>query len=78
MYISTFGATKGYYQIPVKEDDIWFAAFMSEFGEFETMRTIFGMRSSGATFIRATQRILQPVRKITASYVDDISVYSDV
>jgi len=41
MYISTFGATKGYYQIPVKEDDIWFAAFMSEFGEFETMRTIF-------------------------------------
>jgi len=36
------------------------------------------MRSSGATFVRTIQRVLQPVRKFTANYVDDMSVYSDV
>ena len=75
--ISTFDATKGYYQTPVKEEDRWLTAFICEFGLFEFTRTPFGMRSSGATFVRAIQQALQPVRQFTASYVDDMSVYSD-
>ena len=76
-YISTFDATKGYYQTPVREQDRWLTAFVCEFGVFEFTITPFGMRSSGATFVRTVQRVLQPVRKFTASYVDDMSVYSD-
>jgi len=75
--ISTFDTTKGYYQTPVKEEDRWLTAFICEFGLFEFTRTPFGMRSSGATFVRAIQQALQPVRQFTASYVDDMSVYSD-
>jgi len=75
--ISTFDTTKGYYQTPVKEEDRWLTAFICEFGLFEFTRTPFGMRSSGATFVRAIQQALQPVRQFTASYVDDMSVNSD-
>jgi len=63
-YISTFDATKSYYQTPVREQDRWLTAFVCEFGIFEFTRTPFGMRSSGATFVRTIQRALQPVRKI--------------
>ena len=75
-FISTFDATKGYYQTPVREEDRWLTAFVCEFGLFEFTRTPFGMRSSGATFMRAVQQVLQPVRRFTASYVDDMFVYS--
>jgi len=62
-------AAKGYYQTPVREEDWWLTAFVCEFGLFEFTRTPFGMRSSGATFVRAIQMLLQPVSKFTASYV---------
>ena len=74
--ISTFDATKGYYQTPVRRGDQWLTAFICEFGLFEFTRTPFGMRSSGATFVRAVQKILQPVRRFSSSYVDEMSVYS--
>jgi len=74
--ISTFDTTKGYYQTPVKEEHCWLTAFVCEFGLFEFTRTPFGMRSSGGTFVRSLQQILKPVQKFTASYVDDMSVYS--
>jgi len=35
------------------------------------------MRSSGCTFVRAMQQVLQPIRKFTASFVDDVSVFSE-
>jgi len=76
-FISTFDATKGYYQTAVREQDRWLTAFTCEFGLFEFMRTPFGMRSSGCTFVRAMQQVLQPIRKFTASFVDDVSVFSE-
>jgi len=63
----------------VKEQDRWLTgvtAFICEFGLFEFTRTPFGMRSSGATFMRAVQKVLQPLRQFTASYVDVMSVHS--
>jgi len=47
------------------------------FGLFEFTRTPFGIRSSGSTFVRAMQQVLQPIRKFTASFVDDVSVFSE-
>jgi len=76
--ISTFDTTKGYYQTPVKESDRWLTAFTCEFGLFEFTRTPFGMQSSGGTFVRALQQVLQPVKHFTASFVDDMLVYSNI
>ena len=75
-FISTFDATKGYYQTAVREKDRWLTAYTCEFGQFEFTRTPFGLRSSGSTLVRAIQQVLQLIRKFTAFYVDDVSVFS--
>jgi len=75
-FISTWDATKGYYQTPVRQEDRWLTAFVCEFGLFEFTHTPFGMRSSGSIFVRAMQQVLQPVRRFTTSFLDDMSVYS--
>jgi len=36
------------------------------------------MKSSGQTFCRAIQQILNPIRDCAASFVDDMAVYSFV
>ena len=66
----------GYYQTCVKEKDRCLTAFICQFGLFEFTRIPFGMRSSGSTFVKILEQILKPVQKFTASYVDDMSVYS--
>jgi len=76
-FISTFDATKGYFQTAVREKDRWLTAFTCQFGLFEFTRTPFEMWSSGSTFVRAMQQVLQPIRKFTASFVDDVSVFSE-
>ena len=43
----------------------------------EWTRTPFGPKGAGYTFVRMLQRVLQPVNRFTASFVDDICVYSD-
>ena len=35
------------------------------------------MKGAGYTFVRMQQRVLQPINKFTASFIDDISVFSD-
>jgi len=35
------------------------------------------MKSSGRTFVRAMQQVLQPIRKFTVSFVDGVSVFSE-
>jgi len=74
-FINTFDATKRYYQTAVRKKDHWLTAFACEFGLFEFMRTPFGIRSSGCTFVRVMQQVLQPIRKLTASFVDGVSVF---
>ena len=76
-FISTFDARSGYWQTRVREEDQWKTAFICDDGLFEWTRTAFGMKSSGSTFVRAVQRILQPIKAFTDSYVDDMAVISD-
>lgn len=76
-YISTFDACSGYWQTAIKPSDQWLSAFVCDKGLFEWTRTAFGMKSSGNTFVRAVQCILQPVKSFTDSYIDDMAVYSN-
>jgi len=50
--------------------------FATHHGLWQWTRTPFGAKNSGSTFIRALQHVLKPVRDITASYVDDMSIGS--
>ena len=43
---------------------------------YEWTRLPFGMKNSGATFVRAIQMILKTIKSIAESYVDDMAVQS--
>jgi len=76
-WITVVDAKSGYWQTPVKPEDRWLTAFVYNDGLYQFCRTPFGLKSSGATFVRALKNILQPINDITDSYVDDIATFSD-
>ncbi|MCW4336190.1 MAG: reverse transcriptase family protein, partial [Candidatus Thiodiazotropha endolucinida] len=52
---STFDLTSGYFQIPLKEEDIPKSAFVCKYGQFEMLRMPFGLNCSASTFQRTTE-----------------------
>jgi hypothetical protein len=76
-YISVYDARSGYHQCPVRKEDQWLTAFVCGSQLYEWTRCPFGMRSSGCTFVRAIQQIIEPLRDFTEAYVDELAVYSD-
>ena len=75
-FFSTFDLTSGYYQIPLKEDDIQKSAFVCKYGHFEMTRMPFGLNNAASTFQRTMELALQGLQWITCLiYIDDIIVY---
>jgi hypothetical protein len=73
---SSFDLTSGYFQIPLKEDDIPKSAFVCKFGHFEMTRMPFGLNNSSSTFQRTMELVLQGLQwEICLVYVDDIIVF---
>ena len=75
-WISTFDGKASYWQCLVRADHQWLTAFVCDEGMFEWVRTPFGMKSSGSTFVRAIQQVLRPLKPWADSYVDDTTVFS--
>ena len=76
-YTSCFDMKSGYYQTPVRADHQWLTAFICDEGLSEWVRTPFGMKSSGSTFICAIQQVLSPLKQFADLYIDDVTVFSD-
>jgi len=76
-YISVCDIKSAYHQLAVKPEHQWLTAFVWDGGLYEYTRAPFGQKGSSNCFLRAVQQILHPIRKFTASFVDDISVYSN-
>jgi RNase H-like domain found in reverse transcriptase/Reverse transcriptase (RNA-dependent DNA polymerase) len=76
-YITTFDCTSGYWQTIVDREYRWLTGFICNDKLYQWTRTPFGMRNSGATFIRNVQIMLQSIRNFTVSFVDDLAVYSE-
>ena len=73
---STFDLTSGYFQIPLKEDDIPKSAFVCKYGHFEMNRMPFGLNNAASTFQRTMELALQGLQWITCLiYIDDIIVF---
>jgi len=75
--ITTCDCSNSYWQIPIRSEDTWLTAFITDFGVFEWLRAPFGLKWSGNSLTRAMQLVLTPLRDISDSYVDDTSVFSD-
>jgi len=77
-FITTADIRSSYWQIAIKPEDTWLTAFITDFGVFEWVRAPFGLKWSGNSLVRAMQITLSPLREFADSYVDDMSVFSDV
>ena len=76
IYFSSFDLTSGYFQIPLKEEDIPKSAFCCKFGQFEMTRMPFGLNNSASTFQRTMELALQGLQWETCLiYIDDIIVF---
>ena len=73
---STLDLTSGYFQIPLKEEDIPKSAFTSKYGLYEFKSLPFGMVNSGATFERVMELALKGLQWQTCIiYIDDCIVF---
>ena len=73
---STFDLTSGYYQIPLKEEDIPKSAFVCKYGHFEMTRMPHGLNNAASTFQRTMELALQGLQWTTCLiYIDDVIVY---
>ena len=74
-YFSRLDLLKGYYQVPVAEDDVEKTAVITPFGTYTFNFTCFGLRNAGATFQRLMDSILGDLPFVVV-YVDDILIFS--
>ena len=73
---STLDLTRGFWQIPLKENAKQYCAFRTCRGLMEWSVMPFGLINSTATFTKMMRKIL-PSNKNILHYVDDISIFSN-
>ena len=75
-FISTMDLTRGYWQVPVAEQDRHKTAFNSPVGFFQFRVMPFGLQGAPATFQRMMDRLLTGAYEFAAAYLDDLVIYS--
>ena len=70
-YFSKLDLTKGYWQIPLREEDKKKTAFSTPEGHFQFKKMPFGLVNATATFNRMMRKLLQDI-DYTDSFVDDV------
>jgi hypothetical protein len=77
-YFTTLDLIQGFYQIPIKEQDIKKTAFSGPTGKYEFLRLPMGLKNSPAIFQRMLDDILRDeIGKSCFVYIDDIICFSD-
>ncbi len=74
---SSLDLTSGYFQIPVKAEDIPKTAFATKFGHYEFTTMPFGLNASSSTFQRTMEIALRGLQwDVCLIYIDDVVVHS--
>ena len=76
-YITTLDLAKGYWQVPMKEEDKAKTAFTTPNGLFQFKVMPFGLSGAPATFQRMMDRLLQGMEDFVGAYIDDVIIFSE-
>ena len=75
-FISTLDLTKGYWQMPVAEEDRHKTAFTTPIGLFQFRVMPFGLSGAPASFQWMIDRLVDGLQDYSAAYLDDLVVFS--
>ena len=75
-YISKMDLTKGFWQIPIREEDRHLTAFQIDLGLMQFRRMPFGLMNALAKFCRMARKLLANIEEAD-SYVDDIFLHTE-
>jgi hypothetical protein len=75
-FISTLDCTSGYWQIPMRECDIYKTGFVTHRGLYEWLVMPFGVKTASNTYQRVMDNILRRHSSYADAYIDDTAVYS--
>ena len=76
-YFTKLDLTKGYWQIPMKEEDKPLTAFTTPQGQFQWITMPFGLKTAGAVFSRVMRKLLDGVQDPDLqNFIDDMLVAS--
>ena len=75
--LSKIDLAKGYYQVRVAAGSKEKTAFISPYGKYEFSRMPFGLRNAPAVFQRMMDSVLGECYDCSATYIDDIIVFSE-
>lgn len=77
-YYSTFDLHSSFYQLRLHEDDIKYATFTCDFGEFSYTRFPMGLSNSAPFFQKLADKLLQGLKEMKIfGYLDDLICASD-
>jgi predicted aspartyl protease len=77
-FFTTLDLSSGFWQIKMREKDVYKTAFCIPNGHYEFLKMPFGLCNSVATFQRMMNELLEPMlNKGAVLFVDDVVVYSD-
>ena len=75
-YITTLDLARGYWQVPVAEEDRHKTAFTTPLGLFQFRVMPFGLSGTPATFQRLMDHVIRGMHQFTNAYLDDLVVFS--
>ncbi|GFN74006.1 reverse transcriptase [Plakobranchus ocellatus] len=75
-YFSKIDLSKGYWQIPVRKEDIPKTAFVTMDCHYEFLRMPFGMMNFGATLTRVGKKFLCGMDNVV-DYIDDLLIHTE-
>ena len=75
--ISKLDLSKGYYQLPMVEEDIQKTAFVCHRGTFQFLWMLLGIKNTPAVFQSLMTNILNDCRSFARLYMDDVVIFSD-
>ena len=76
-YITTLDLARGYWQVPMNEEDKDKTAFITPKGLYQFRVMPFGLCGAPATFQRMMDRVIRGLESSVAVYLDDVVIFSE-